>query len=151
MKARLSFAGWKEVLLLDHAGRKADARMGMVVMAVATIIPISATQALAQDVVKISPETHVVILENAQVRVLSVRVKPGEKVAMHSHPRNVVYYLSGATLRLTRPDGTVEDRAVMEGMAVWSDGTVHAAENVGTTELREVQVELKTSPNKPVP
>lgn len=114
--------------MLDRAGRKADARQRMVVMAVATILPIAASQALAQDVVKISPETHAVVLENAQVRVLSVWIKSGEKVAMHWHPPNVVYHLSDAKIRLTLPDGRVEDRAVTAGMPVWSDGTPHAAE-----------------------
>lgn len=69
---------------------------------------VAAGTAPAQDVVKISPETHTVLLENGQVRVLGVRVKPGEKVAMHSHPANVVYYLSDAKIKLTRPDRKTE-------------------------------------------
>lgn len=40
----------------------------------------------AQDVPKVSPETHQVILDNEHARVFDVHVKPGEKVAMHSHP-----------------------------------------------------------------
>ena len=104
------------------------------------------TPAPAQDVVKVSPETHVVVLDNAQVRVLRVLIKPGEKVAMHSHPPNVVYYLSDAKIRLSLSDGRVEDRTVKAGMAVWSDGALHAAENMGATELNEVQIELKGPP-----
>ena len=126
-------------------------RLLIMVVAMATILSVATGAALAQDVVKVAPETHVVLLENAEVRVLSVLIKPGEKVAIHSHPRNVVYYLSDARIRLTLPDGRVEDRAVTAGMAVWSDGAVHAVENVGTSELREVQVELKAPAPKAVP
>ena len=66
---------------------------------------------------------------------------------MHSHPRNVVYYLSDAKLRLTTADGKVEDRTVKAGTAAWSDGTVHAVENIGSSELLEVQFELKAQDN----
>jgi quercetin dioxygenase-like cupin family protein len=51
---------------------------------------------LAQDVTKVAggPETHKVILDNDQVRVLDARIQPGQKLAMHSHPANVVYYVT---------------------------------------------------------
>ena len=98
---------------------------------------------LAQDVVKVSPETHAVLLDNADVRVLDVRIKPGEKVAMHSHPHNVIYYLTDGILRLTSADGKTEDRRVKAGTVVWSEASKHAAENIGPAEFREVQIELK--------
>ena len=97
----------------------------------------------AQDVVKVSPETHAVLLDNAKVRVLDVRIKPGEKVSMHTHPHNVIYYLTDGKLRLTLPDGKTDDREVKAGTAVWSEASVHAAENIGTTDFREIQIELK--------
>jgi quercetin dioxygenase-like cupin family protein len=110
----------------------------------ATLLLLAAAgTALAQDVVIVSPETHRVLLENDQVRVLGVRVKPGEKVAMHSHPANVVYYLSDGKIRLSSHGGTTEDREVKAGTAIWSEGATHAVENVGTTEFSEVQIELK--------
>lgn len=120
----------------NAAGRASAALVAML------CLPAQHTQ--AQDVVAVSPETHQVMLENPEVRVLSVHMQPGEKVAMHSHPRNVVYYLSDATLRITTASGKVEDRVVKAGTAAWSDGSVHAVENIGSTELREVQVEMKS-------
>ena len=107
------------------------------------LLGVAGGQALTQDVMKVSPETHSVLLENAHVRVLSVVIKPGEEIGMHSHPANVAYYLSDATLRITGADGKVESRSAKTGMAAWSDGAVHTVKNVGTTELREVQIELK--------
>src|SRR5215467_731649 len=104
---------------------------------------LAAHAAVAQDAVKVSPETHKVLLENDRVRVLEVRVKPGEKVAMHSHPDSMLYYLSDARLKITYPDGKSEERVVKAGTAVWSKAVTHMAENVGTTELREIHTELK--------
>jgi len=71
----------------------------------------------SEDVATVSPETHVVLLENDRVRVLGVRIKPGEKVAMHSHPANIVYYLSYGKIRLSSPEGrpkTVRSKRVRE-------------------------------------
>ena len=111
----------------------------------------AARSAQPQDVVKVSPETHSVLLENAQVRVLGVHVKPGEKVAMHSHPAGTLYYLSDAKLKITYPDGKTAEREVKAGTVVWSEAVTHAAENVGATELREVQTELKETAKKSEP
>ena len=99
--------------------------------------------ALAQDVIKVSSETHRVILENTQVRVMDVRVKPGEKVGMHSHPASVLYYLTDGRLKITYPDGRVEERTIKAGTAVWSDAVTHAAQNLGTSEFHEIHTELK--------
>jgi len=107
------------------------------------LLCVAGSQALTQDIMKVSPETHTVLLENARVRVLSVVIKPGEEIGMHSHPPNVAYYMSDATLRITGADGKVENRSAKAGMAAWSDGAVHTVKNVGTSELREVQIELK--------
>ena len=98
---------------------------------------------LAQDVVKVSPETHKVLLENEHVRVLDVHAKPGEKVAMHSHPSSTLYYLTDGKLKITYPDGRTEERTVKAGTAVWSEAVTHAVENVGANEFHEVHIELK--------
>jgi quercetin dioxygenase-like cupin family protein len=118
---------------------------------VAFLLLVAARSARAQDVLKVSPETHRVILENAQVRVLDVHIRPGEKVAMHSHPAGILYYLSDAKLKITYPDGKTEEREVKAGTAVWSEAVTHAAENVGATELHEVHTELKETAKKSEP
>jgi len=97
----------------------------------------------AQDVVQVGGDTHKVLLENAQVRVLAVKIKAGEKVPMHSHPASVSYVLSDGKLRITLADGKTLDKEPKAGSATWSDAVTHAVENVGTSEFSQVQIELK--------
>jgi len=97
----------------------------------------------AQDVAQVGGDTHKVLLENAQVRVLAVKIKAGEKVPMHSHPASVSYVLSDGKLRITLADGKTLDKEPKAGSATWSDAVTHAVENVGTSEFSQVQIELK--------
>ena len=117
--------------------------VGLFTFAVLTAAICTKAPVTAQDVVKVSPETHAVLLDNHQVRVLDVRIKPGERVDVHEHPDNVIYYLSDGKLRLILPDGRTEDREVKAGTAVWSEASKHAAQNIGTSDFREIQIELK--------
>jgi beta-alanine degradation protein BauB len=97
----------------------------------------------AQDPAKTSPQYYKVLLENDQVRVLEYRLKAGEKEPMHSHPAGVVYVLSGAKLRLSYPDGRIEERAAAAGETIWRDPTTHAVENIGDTEAHAIAIDLK--------
>jgi len=128
---------------------KNSRRMLVGMLLTTLLLLIAAGTALAQDAVKVSPETHKVLLENDQVRVLDARMKPGEKVAMHSHPANVVYFLTDGKIKITYPDGKTEEREVKAGVAAWNAGVTHAAENVGTTGFHELQIELKGAAKKP--
>jgi len=99
----------------------------------------------AQDVVQVGGDTHKVLLENAQVRVLAVHIKPGEKVPLHSHPASVGYYLSDGKLRVTLADGTTKDVERKAGTSGWSEAVTHIVENIGTSDFTQVQVELKNA------
>ncbi len=109
--------------------------------------------ALAQDIMKVAggAETNKVLLENAHVRVLDARGQPGQKIAMHSHPANVVYFLTDAKTKFTYPDGKTEVREAKAEEVRWSEAVTHASENVGTTEVHLVQIELKGAAKKPAP
>lgn len=115
-------------------------RLGVILLAILLCVGVRVG---AQDVVKVSPETHFVLLDNEHVRVLDVHTKPGEKIGMHSHPDSTVYFLTDGKLKITYPNGKTEERIVKAGTAVWSKAVTHAVENVGTTEFHEVHVELK--------
>lgn len=96
------------------------------------------------DIVKLSPDVHRVIFENAAIRVLEVTVKPGAKVPMHTNPANVNYIVKPGTLRLIEPDGSSVDIALTERQVIAAPVGRHAVENVGSDEVRTICIELKS-------
>jgi hypothetical protein len=99
--------------------------------------------ARAQDPVKVAPQAFTVKLDNAKVRVLEYRSKPGDKEAMHAHPASVVIAESACRLRYTSTDGKVTEVDVKAGEAQWRDPFSHSVENIGTTECHSILVEIK--------
>jgi len=98
------------------------------------------------DPVKLSPQYYTVRLDNARVRVLEFRMKPGQKEVMHSHPAGIVYALADARVRTYLPDGTSVAYPSKKGDVIWREPVTHSGENVGSTEAHYLAVELKDCP-----
>jgi quercetin dioxygenase-like cupin family protein len=93
-----------------------------------------------------APQHHTLLFENDEVRVLTVTIAPGVKEPLHAHRyASVIYDEQPSHLVEYLADGTKVDRGVRtQGGARWLPvGPPHALENVGTTPLRIVRVELK--------
>ncbi len=115
--------------------------MGVLVVAMMSVV-VTKT-AMAQDAAKVAPESYKVLLENDRVRVLEYRIKPGKKAAMHSHPDNLVYFLTPEKYKFTFPDGKTIDREAKAGEVLFVEAGTHAYENVGSTEAHGLLIELK--------
>lgn len=83
------------------------------------------------------------LLENDFVKVVEVHVRPGEKLEMHTHPAYVAYTISPTKIRFTFPDGTMRETQTEKGKALFSEGVTHAIENIGSSEMVSVDVEIK--------
>ena len=96
------------------------------------------------DVLKAAAKAYKLLMENEKVRVLDIRLKPGEKAPMHNHPNNhVVYVMNNAKFKLTFADGKMGDFDLKSGQALWMEAGSHATENVGTTDGHNLVVEIK--------
>jgi hypothetical protein len=109
--------------------------------------PAPASSLPSTDAVSIHDPNMTVILENSYVRVLSVRVAPGEKEPWHTHtwPAVVVYFRLPPSRRLT-PDGKFTERPELKEMQVTFDPNsqpLHSVENVGKVTYQAYRVELK--------
>jgi len=115
----------------------------MGVLVVAMMLVVVTKTAMAQDAVKVAPESHKVLLENDRVRVLESRIKPGMKNAMHSHPDIIVYRFTPVKIKFTLPDGKTFIREAKAGSVLFREAETHATENVGSTEAHGLLIELK--------
>ena len=95
------------------------------------------------DALQAAPNVYKLLMENDRVRVLDVRVKPGEKTKMHSHPDRVVYVLSNHILKFTSADGQNKELELKAGQVLWIEAGAHTTENIGKTEAHNLAVELK--------
>ena len=104
---------------------------------------LTAQSVSAQDPLKVAPKAFKVKLDNAHVNVLEYMSKPGEKEAMHSHPDILIYVIKGGKLKSTTPDGKSQVIEYKTGDVIWRAALTHAIENVGTTEVEALLVEVK--------
>ncbi len=108
-----------------------------------SVLVLGVKPVMAQDPLEVGPDVCKLIFENERVRVLDAQFKVGGKIAMHSHPDHFAYVLSPGKMRLSYPDGTSKDIEVKIGDVMWLNAETHAGENIGTTEVHLLVVELK--------
>jgi quercetin dioxygenase-like cupin family protein len=97
----------------------------------------------AQDPAVVLARTVKVKFENERVRVLEAELPAGAKEQMHSHPAYVIYVLAGGKVRNYAADGKITEAEVKTGDVLYREPLTHAAENIGTTSLHMILVELK--------
>ena len=83
------------------------------------------TTTASNDAVKVAPDVYTVLFENERVRVLDVRMEPGQSSAKHSHPDGVWYILAPMKARFTSADGGAAEAEIPAG-AVWRPAETHA-------------------------
>ena len=115
----------------------------MFLLAITGLVRSDASVLNAQDPATVNAKSITVKLDNPRVRVLDVTLKPGEKENTHAHPAYVVYVIEGGKVRNHATDGKVVEYELKTGEVVYRDPLTHWAENIGTTTLRLVVVELK--------
>jgi beta-alanine degradation protein BauB len=99
--------------------------------------------AAAQDPAVVNAKSIKVKFENDKVRVLEASIAPGMKEEMHSHPGYVIYIIDGGKMRNHTADGKVSESEFKAGDVIYRDPITHWAENIGTTTVHLILVELK--------
>lgn len=106
----------------------------------------------ALDALVAAAEHHRLVLENDQVRVIETTIGPGETVPLHTHCWPSILYVVACDHVVRRnADGEVllDSRAgggaaAEVGSAIWTGPMEpHTVENVGGSEIRLLNVELK--------
>ena len=96
------------------------------------------------DVLEVPKSGYNLIMENEKVRVMEMKLKPGEKSPMHNHPNDhVVYVFNNAKFKLSFPDGNNSEFELKAGQALWIKAGPHETENIGTTNGHNLVTEIK--------
>lgn len=111
-------------------------------IAIVAALLATSSSGFAQDRSTAVPDMKV-LLENECVRVQYHDVAVGEKTPMHSHPNYVVYVLSPYKARITLTDGSQRISEHKVGESFWNKAAQHVVENIGTTPIHNLVVELK--------
>jgi quercetin dioxygenase-like cupin family protein len=105
------------------------------------------------DALVAASDFHRLVLETDDVRVLETTIGPGETVPLHTHRWPSVLYTLASAHRVRRDgDGNVltdtrgTDLGAEEGTALRTPAMPpHTVENVDSTEIRLLNIELKRS------
>jgi len=101
---------------------------------------------MQSDPAAIAPGHVRVVLENEHVRVLHVRLGPGDRVPSHSHPSLVGVFVSTGQVRNSVPGRGHDDLDARPGEVFWSPPVSHSTDNIGREPVEMVLVELKHPP-----
>jgi beta-alanine degradation protein BauB len=100
---------------------------------------------MANDPTETDPDKYKVVFENARVRVLEYRDRPGDRTSPHRHPDSVMYTLTSFERRLIHGEQH-RDVQMDAGRVNWLAAQEHSGENIGSTETHVLFVELKEPP-----
>jgi len=107
------------------------------------LVLLGCSVASAQDPAVVNAKTVRVELDNDRVRVLEAVLEPGEKEQLHSHPASVLHVIVGGKISNHTADGKTAEVELKSGETSYREPTTHWAENIGTTTIRLILVELK--------
>jgi hypothetical protein len=103
------------------------------------------------DAVIAAPQHHKLMFENDRVRVLEVRIAPGETVPLHTHRWPALIYVAQQSDFLRRDhhgnllfDSRSQGPPPAKPLAQWTPPLPpHSVENIGPQEILLISTELK--------
>ena len=116
--------------------------------AAVVIVSVASTGAVAQTAeptTKADPDVYKAIFEDANFRVIEAIRKAGVHDKVHGHPVvSIVYSITDCKTKLYAADGRAVDSDVKAGTASAVPVIAsHSAENIGTTDCKQIFVEKK--------
>jgi hypothetical protein len=97
---------------------------------------------MSTDPTQTDPGLYHVLFENARVRVLEYRDRPGDATHPHTHPDSVMVTLTSFRRRL-RSGGREVELELPAFEARWVSAQEHSGTNIGDSETHSIFVELK--------
>ena len=126
----------------NQAGEKSKADTTDSTVNAKTETPPPAAENKSIDAVKTAPDLYHVANDTLGIRILEATYKPGDSSAMHSHPDNAIYVITGGTTEFTGQDGKKMVTELKTGMISVRPEEFHSVKNVGKTTEKVLLVEV---------
>jgi len=94
------------------------------------------------DPLEASPSHYTLLSEVGNVRVLHMKLGPGERDALHSHYYETVYFLTGGRVNIYVGDELME-ADIPDGYVLHHEPWTHSVENVGDTTIEAIIFEIQ--------
>ena len=93
---------------------------------------------------KVSPDVYEVLLDNEFIKMLKVSFAPGQSDNMHDHYPFTFHVFEGGKIRVTMPDGTVNETEIPTGATGYNEtGVRHQVKNIGDKPIEVLLIEHK--------
>jgi quercetin dioxygenase-like cupin family protein len=102
------------------------------------------------DAVKAAPKLYKIVSDTLGIRVLEATYKPGDSSALHTHPVNAIYVISGGKADFIGKDGSKTPTELKTGTSMVRGYNIHSIKNTGKTTMKVLLVEVNR-PNTIVP
>lgn len=96
-----------------------------------------------KDPVEVSPDNYRLLLEDGDYRLAEMRLPAGSSDVEHSHPDEMVYFITGGKVRVHLPGGESVELEPPDGHVMKHGPWTHRVENIGDTEIKAILFERK--------
>tara|TARA_Y100000590_G_C15663476_1_gene993595 strand:- start:996 stop:1700 length:705 start_codon:yes stop_codon:yes gene_type:complete len=94
------------------------------------------------NAVELDPETHIVEIEQPNIRVVRIKSPAGSQTPMHSHNAGVTVALTDMRVEHTSLTGEVTEITRSAGDAGWREETAHSGKNLSDKPLEVILFEM---------
>ena len=136
-------AHWHDVI--EHAVENigdTDARY-LVVTRKETNLPESGDYMIAQDASQEDKTHSRSVFENEHIRIIEVKLAPGESQSMHHGINRLIYSLTPCAISYTSDQMNAKESTLEAGDIHWHQADKHSVANTGETEAHYLIVEFK--------
>ena len=90
-----------------------------------------------------SPDNYKLLHEDDEIRLIEMTLNAGETDKQHSHKDELVYFVSGGSVRIHLPDGQSMDAEIPDGHVMAHEAWTHTVENTGSKNVKAIIFEKK--------
>jgi len=94
-----------------------------------------------KDPTNVSPNNYRLLLEDGDYRLVEMSLPAGTSDIEHSHPNEMVYFITGGKVRIHLPGDEPVELELPDGHVMKHEPWTHRVENIGATDIKAILFE----------